>query len=67
MLWSLASKTNSKICVMCRFWYDPTWSALKPYIGDSYKYDSNARKECSQHGNNIMPAYHTCADFQSKI
>ena len=65
--WSIANKRNSKICALCMFWFDPTYSALKPDMGDFYKYDPTARKKCSKQGQIETLSWHSCNDFVCKV
>jgi hypothetical protein len=66
MTWGILNKSNKK-CVICRHWYDPSGSCLKPHMGDFYKFDQSAKKPCAKHGQIEKPSWAMCPDFITKL
>lgn len=47
----LANEKNSSIrrCAFCKYWYDPTNSAIRPKGGkDMWEYDGNVKNKCRE-------------------
>jgi hypothetical protein len=63
----VANSKETRICAFCRFWYDPTNSAIKPKMGDFFEYDDTVEKPCSKNGNLPKPAWAGCGEFEPKF
>lgn len=58
----------NKFCVFCKFWYDPTNSAITPKAPSIglWEFDNKAKNICTI--TNIQrPAIGTCPKFQCKL
>ena len=65
---ALVNIKNHKFCVICKHWYDPTNSALKPKspsIG-LWEYDNTAKNVCTLK-NTQRRATEFCPNFQCKL
>ncbi len=61
-------KNDNKICAFCKYWYDPTNSAISPRdprVG-LWQYDGDVRKMCTKKGTERRGAS-GCPDFECKI
>ena len=58
---------NVKRCVICKHWYDPTNSAIKPKAPkiNLWEYDEKAKNMCLKR-NIEMPAFAVCHKFECK-
>lgn len=67
MSMSTCSK-NSRICALCKNWYDPTNSAIEPVdpVQGIWKFESQAKKKCLL-TNGIRPGFAQCDRFESKL
>lgn len=55
------------ICAFCRFWYDPTNSAIAPEKGRGFwLYDDQAMKKCTKM-NVPKASWCRCSDYQCKV
>ena len=64
-------KGNQKICAFCKYWYDPTNSAISPknpYMG-IWEYDREATSKCLIHKSPTKCPAHSsgCSDYVCKI
>ena len=57
-----------KNCAFCKYWYDPTNSAIKPVAAhqNMWAYEDRALRKCIK-TNTDKPAYASCARFESKM
>jgi hypothetical protein len=56
-----------KVCAFCKFWYDPTNSAITPKIGLLWEFDTDMFAKCMK--NNLMRrrSFMICNKFEKKI
>ena len=66
-MWRTVNSKQTKVCAVCRFWYDPSGSALRPKYGDIFEFDDTAKKHCSKNGNSNQPAWAQCGKFETKF
>lgn len=59
---------NTKICAFCKYWYDPTNSAIKPKntVVWFWEYNSNANNECIKTNLN-KSAWNLCRKYECKL
>ena len=57
-----------KRCAFCKYWYDPTNSAIQPYLPNMnvWKYDMNAKQMCLKK-NREMKASSGCGRYEGKV
>ncbi|MBU4485810.1 MAG: hypothetical protein KKD38_02675 [Candidatus Delongbacteria bacterium] len=67
MSWGILNIKSSKKCAICKHWFDPAGTALKPHMGDFLQFDQNAKKPCLKHGQTIKPSWAQCNEFESKV
>lgn len=65
-------KGRIKICAFCKYWYDPTNSAISPSDPRMgiWEYDHDAKFPCLQNGNarNLKPSHtQACNKYECKI
>ena len=68
MMQQFQVKSNFRKCAFCKYWYDPTNSAISskaPNIG-ILEYDERRQAKCLVR-NAEMPAYHGCAKYACKL
>ena len=60
--------TSIKKCAFCKYWYDPTNSAIKPKDPRAgfWEFDERAKKMCLTR-NIEMTAYENCHKYEGKI
>lgn len=59
---------SCKKCAFCKFWFDPTFSAIKPESPkiNLWSFDSKQKRVCIKKGMD-MDADATCGKFESKL
>jgi len=63
----LGNSKKNKWCCFCKYWYDPTLSALKPKQGrDLFEVDINKKNKCLER-NLVTQALSTCPKFSGKF
>ncbi|MBQ3544741.1 MAG: hypothetical protein IJA34_07130 [Lachnospiraceae bacterium] len=57
-----------KKCAFCKYWYDPTNSAIQPHLPNAnvWKYDMNAKQMCLK-TNREMKASSGCGRYECKV
>ena len=65
---SVANIKNVKKCAFCKYWYDPTNSAISPRTPNQnmWKYDEKCKKMCLLK-NYDMTASSTCDKYKCKL
>jgi hypothetical protein len=65
---AVANVKNARLCVFCKFWYDPTNAYMKPRnpAGGFWEYDPQAVAVCQQWGLKKR-SNSSCPKFQPKI
>lgn len=61
---------NEKVrkCAFCKYWYDPTNSALEPTFGKGmWRIDTDMKNKCRLKNISKMPAGNFCNNFESKL
>ncbi len=58
---------NTRICAFCKYWHDPSDSAINPKYGNIWEYEDSVRRPCSKNGNLPKQAWSSCGDFSSKL
>lgn len=60
--------SNCKKCALCKYWYDPTNSAISPKSPqiNIWEYDEKAKNMCLQKGITIS-ANASCSKYQCKL
>lgn len=61
---------NAKKCAFCKYWYDPTNSAIKPEapsIGMWKIIDTTKKNTCLKRNNSPMPASAFCSEYECKL
>ncbi|MBR1443375.1 MAG: hypothetical protein IJ583_07575 [Firmicutes bacterium] len=59
---------SAKKCAFCKYWYDPTNSAISPKFPkqNMWEYDNSIRCKCLQK-NIDMPSTSLCAKYECKL
>ena len=59
---------STKKCAFCKFWFDPTLSAVKPETPscNMWSYDASQKRVCTKK-NFEMAANGTCGMFDNKL
>ena len=59
---------NSGRCAFCKYWYDPTNSAIEPATPQAgyWKYERNIKCKCTKTGL-TKPAFATCNRYECKL
>lgn len=63
-------KGERKACAFCKYWYDPTNSAISPVnpLSGMWEYDPAAKSYCTIHqGPAIALANNRCPKYECKI
>lgn len=60
-------KGSVRKCAFCKYWNDPTNSAIRPLPGGYWEYDSSAMHECLRKHNMKMKGVAGCTDFECKL
>lgn len=66
---SFSVNGNIKVCAFCKYWYDPTNTAIFPKdtrIG-AWEYDYEAKKLCIKTNRNCLGGAIACRDYECKI
>ncbi len=66
---SFSTKGNIKVCAFCKYWYDPTNTAIFPKdlkIG-AWEYDYEAKKPCTLNGQTRMGGSIACNKYECKV
>lgn len=63
---NIANIRNTRVCAFCKNWYDPANSAIQPYHGDFFKYDSIAQKRCLKKKLDTK-SWTSCGNFECKL
>jgi hypothetical protein len=66
MSYGILNIKSSKKCAICKHWFDPAGTALKPHMGSFLKFDQDMKKPCLKHGQVVKPSWAQCNDFESK-
>lgn len=63
-----SKNTSIKKCAFCKYWYDPTNSAIKPKDPRAgyWEFDERAKNICLIK-NTDMPSYHNCNKYEGKL
>ena len=68
--WGTATLGNPsmKKCAFCKYWYDPTNSAIEPATPQAgyWKYERNIKCKCTKTGL-TKPAFATCNRYECKL
>lgn len=62
------SPRSSNFCAFCKYWYDPTNSAIEPMPGNTtvWKFDKSANNKCSKLS--LMRKGHMgCGKYECKV
>ena len=62
------AKSQQKACAFCKYWYDPTNSAIAPKVPNAglWLYDASAEHMCLKR-NTKKRGFASCSDFVSKL
>lgn len=61
------NSSSSKKCAFCKYWYDPTNSAIRPSFGRGvWEYDADAKCKCRVK-NRDTKGFESCPKFESKL
>lgn len=64
---AIENTAGIKKCAFCKYWYDPTNSAIRPSFGrGAWEYDVDAKSKCRVRNVN-MKAFASCPKFESKL
>ena len=67
-MWKTADVTAAKKnCAFCRYWYDPTNSAIRPKSGVYWEYDTDAKRRCMKKVKAEMQSWASCGDYVCKV
>ncbi len=58
-----------RVCAFCKFWYDPTNSAIRPKnprMGH-WEYDYEAKNVCTKTNQTHLGGKMACSDYECKI
>lgn len=59
--------SSTKVCGSCKYWNDPTYSAIKPTLSkDIWEVDLSVKCLCVKK-RIIIGSGHRCSDYQSKL
>lgn len=67
LMLKVANSKETRICAFCRFWYDPTNSAIKPKMGNFFYFEETISKPCAKRDNLETPAWSSCGHFACKF
>lgn len=62
-----AGKMESKRCVFCKYWDDPSWSEIKQIAAGIWEYEGTGRRRCSVKNGFFTLSVGTCPKFTSKL
>lgn len=64
----MANIKNTKICAFCKYWYDPTNSAIQPKntVVGFWEYNSDAKNKCIKTNLN-KPSWSSCGKYECKL
>ncbi len=54
-------------CALCRHWYDPTNSAIRPLSGNWWEYDTEMQARCMKKVSLKTKGWQSCQNFESKV
>lgn len=54
-------------CALCKFWYNPTNSAIMPLSGNWWEYDTEMKARCMKTFSLTMKGGNSCGKFKSKV
>ncbi len=59
---------HCRMCAFCKYWYDPTNSAIEPSnpLAGFWHYDKDRREKCLK-TNLSKSSFSSCRDYQCKI
>lgn len=57
---------GSQKCAFCKYWHDPTMSAIKPVLGKTWEFEPDIKKRCIKRGID-RKALNSCDKFVSKL
>ena len=65
-MWKIVNIKLTKLCCVCKHWWDPGCSALRPKnTGDFWEFDFSARRTCTVRKSQ-QPSWAYCLKFERK-
>ena len=63
----IGNSQKNKWCCFCKYWFDPSCSAIKPLAGkDMFQVEMSVKCKCSKR-NMTMQAVASCKEFTKKM
>ena len=62
-----ASDFRLEYCAFCKYWYDPTNSAIKPLSGNWWEFDREKEPRCMKSVGMKTKGRNTCGKFELKL
>lgn len=57
---------HTRYCAFCKYWYDPTNSAIRPISPVAWEFDAHVKKKCLK-CNSERQGMGTCSYFENKL
>ena len=69
MAGKLINIKSYNVCAFCRYWYDPTNSAITPEAPQAgfWRFDMNRRELCMKKAGIKMRSWCSCSQYKCKI